>query len=434
MAKRLWPGLWVAVVIVLVTVGFSGWGECGSQVAVQKVLLDGGGGGGWERVEDGEGGAREIFAGGSGREGDGEREVEFAIGVEITASYGTAAIRWRNGTFTDVVKIEGNGKFKEAMRWYGDDANMHLHPPYKWFDEPPSDYLRVLLRRIRKKLGLPATPQIGPLSSLIASLHDHATIFLRSHSLPLTPHLVLARPLLNALYAEDIRDALEYVSLPSEPSTSLCKKHEECTIPLAPWGAYVGHGYGLCTHFSNTELCDQEMSVLPPRTPSGRSGRNKTLVVTWTEDMLQITHRDMAAYYHETRRPSTYPRNDTVRWDLSTAEIPERDSREWIGRFWDYLFDRVGIAMEMQSRVEPVVLDKVLLVGDGMGREWEWEEWRREGVTTGAGLVIKALKQMFWELGMEDEWKGVDVRSDEAVFVGARGAAEYAYRWESGYE
>ena len=97
--------------------------------------------------------------------------------------------------------------------------------------------------------------------------------------------------LLNALYAEDIIDALEYAQLEHIP---LCNS-DACTIPMAPWGAYVGHGYGLCDDYTNQTKCNEQMSKYPPRHPCGFLLGNKTVIVTWTKDFLQISHRNLEA-------------------------------------------------------------------------------------------------------------------------------------------
>lgn len=209
-------------------------------------------------------------------------------------------------------------------------------------------------------------------------------------------NVVVVRPLLNALYAEDIIDAIEYAGLSYTP---LCPS---CTVPLAPYAAMAGSGLGMCQHYTDTDLCIEEMDKL---------GTNNTLFLTWTRDYFQITSNTHQSSYFTA--PKSSPRHDYPRWDLNLSWIdnfddkPQEEKDEYMRRFGEYFEG------EVKKAVKEKWLDTVVFQGELQTVVWAWE-----------------LVWLLEELGQKSDpvykWKG-------HLWWGSRGAAEYGFRWSAGF-
>ena len=109
---------------------------------------------------------------------------------------------------------------------------------------------------MRKRLGLPASADVGAISTVISHLREltesRLSITISSAAVSV-PHLV-------ALYQDDIQDAMEYVRL----------GYIEIYGYFRPvlWEAavgFAGHGLGLCEHWQDAAKCRQEYQDIPQR-------------------------------------------------------------------------------------------------------------------------------------------------------------------------
>jgi hypothetical protein len=113
-----------------------------------------------------------------------------------------------------------------------------------------SDYWRQLLRNTRKKLGFPASGDVGTLSNMIRALRDQASNLIGEP----TSAASISIPYLSALYGEDIHDAFEYLSL-----VYLDFEFGYMFRPMyATRAAYAGHGRGLCRDYTDAITCEKE--------------------------------------------------------------------------------------------------------------------------------------------------------------------------------
>jgi hypothetical protein len=120
----------------------------------------------------------------------------------------------------------------------------------QYFDDIP----RVTARRLKKKAGLPASPDVGVLATVIKSLRSQIEADLHITVSDST----LAAPNLEALYQDDVSDICEYVGFKYIIPKALYK-------PLL-WetsAAYAGYGFGLCEHWQNDTLCQIENNEFP---------------------------------------------------------------------------------------------------------------------------------------------------------------------------
>ncbi len=96
-------------------------------------------------------------------------------------------------------------------------------------------------------MGLAASPDDGSISGVLQKLKSQA----EQHLGPDRPieGAILALPSVIALYEEDAYDALEHLGI-----TNLIGTHLALCSPREINAAYVGYGYGICTHWLTETL------------------------------------------------------------------------------------------------------------------------------------------------------------------------------------
>ncbi|KAL9115234.1 MAG: hypothetical protein Q9227_001028 [Pyrenula ochraceoflavens] len=185
---------------------------------------------------------------------DNAAECLIGVGLDLSTDYGTVAVVDCDGKEHAVAQAT-TADYQAMTRRLSLTESEHLHPPYSSFSEEVQDMPRQWKRQVRKRMGQPASTDVGILAELIQSLCGKAESYLGqtiTEVLPITPHLT-------ALYDEDLTDALEYLELKS-PLKSYPVKYlqtqESC-------GAFAGHGLGICKSYSNLTACEEEKSNLP---------------------------------------------------------------------------------------------------------------------------------------------------------------------------
>ena len=175
----------------------------------------------------------------------------FGVGFDLTASYGSAAVSFPNGTTTTVALIPGEEGYNDVLARLSLPESQHLSPPYNNVGESWDDMARQYLRKARKAVGKPASQDVGHLAQMLSDLRSAV----EEEVGPITTAAVTTMHL-PALYDEDLHDAFEYVGL------------DYVTFPVGDVGhnilyetsaAFAGYGYGLCDDYhSDPEACKKE--------------------------------------------------------------------------------------------------------------------------------------------------------------------------------
>ncbi|EFQ86759.1 hypothetical protein PTT_17886 [Pyrenophora teres f. teres 0-1] len=167
-----------------------------------------------------------------------------------------------------------------------------------------NDQSRQWLRSVRKLVFLPASPDVGTLSTLTRSLVDIAT----SNSPATVASVVISYPALPGLYAEDISDVGHHLSLP-------LLKGNHVYPPRSIVSAYAGYGMGLCTSYNDEAQCRKEGLILPVR---------PTLFIEYTSTAVLLHLASMREAY-DLADPDVYTYPDFFRpGDPSTPDSENR--------------------------------------------------------------------------------------------------------------
>jgi hypothetical protein len=119
-------------------------------------------------------------------------------------------------------------------------------PPYDHPSDEFDDTGRRLMRNIRKKLGLPASADVGTIAQVMRNLKSTMEPKLGFQVVD----AAISVPHLAALYQDDVEDACEYIGIDYVKIPNFFR-------PLL-WEtavAYAGYGFGLCANYTDTEAC-----------------------------------------------------------------------------------------------------------------------------------------------------------------------------------
>ncbi|KAF8532790.1 hypothetical protein BDD12DRAFT_810696 [Trichophaea hybrida] len=303
------------------------------------------------------------------------------IGFDLGTSYGTAAVRFHNGSTINIAKIAGDDEYTTLMQRY------HTSP------RPPPGYsagnLREELREAWSSLkrdlnewrGLPASPEAGILSSMLQQLRYRTEEKLGQK----ISSVGVTVPKLAGLYSYEICDALRYAGLKDVLIDSLNE------IVIEPNAAFAGYGYGLCKRYTDILECEDEEEAMRMRRVIAIEFSEKTLAVA-----LMITR---------TAR-SPYLESSEVSWDLGWGKRGEE-----VEVFWRDVTDRIrGVVDRFGKKV-----DTLVLLGDKAMEE------------RFLAAVKDALKEFVVTEG-EDAIMQVKKNDVDTVFIAARGTAELAKR------
>lgn len=175
----------------------------------------------------------------------------FGVGFDLTASYGSAAVSFSNGTIITVANIQSDEGYNEVLQRLSLTESQHLSPPYNNVGESWDDMPRQYKRKARKAIGLPASQDVGHLAKMLSDLRTAV----EEKVGPIETAAVTTMHL-PALYDEDLHDAFEYVGL------------KYITFPVGDFGhnilyetaaAFAGYGFGLCSDYqADPEACKNE--------------------------------------------------------------------------------------------------------------------------------------------------------------------------------
>jgi hypothetical protein len=159
--------------------------------------------------------------------------------------------------------------------------------PHQNVREVIDDIPRQAWRDFRKKVGLPASGDVGTISNMVKALREQASNFV---SEPFSVAAIFA-PHLAALYGEDLHDAFEYLSLGHLEFYPFWNLQP---IPSTV-AAYAGNGQGLCVNYTDTTACDRE---------EARISRRYALAVSYTHSGLITSQAKVALAYGIEEIPS----------------------------------------------------------------------------------------------------------------------------------
>ncbi|KLJ11902.1 hypothetical protein EMPG_12955 [Blastomyces silverae] len=328
------------------------------------------------------------------------------IGFDIADSYGTAAIRYHNGSVENLARVDGDEDFQALMR------KLAAGPPA--LDCSSGDLSRWqkflcwkshLQRNRNKSRGLPATPDVGTLAALFDALRLAVDDKLGQGSCT-TRVLFTLFPWLPGLTSEDFLDAVDYTGL------------ELIASPYGPdsvsevSAASGAMDYGVCRNYTDVYGClDEELYTLPYR---------QRLFLSFTNASLTAIN----TYFRSAFVPN--PTSRQVRFDLGRASCPEDADADADAQriYWRQIRDTI-VKVGLEGIELPSAL---LLVGehaaDAMFQR-TLDEALRDMFPTHRGDV-DGLRWSLEKRGREQNSR--EASSLDYAFLAARGAAGFAKR------
>lgn len=252
----------------------------------------------------------------------------------------------------------------------------------EYFDDIP----RVLARRAKKKAGLPASPDVGALATVIKELRSQIESELKitiSDATLTTTHL-------EALYQDDVEDICENAGFKYIIPKSLFKP-----ILWETSSAYAGYSFGLCEHWQNDTTCQSEGQAFPMR---------EILAVHYSRTALTSTHASIRTAI-ATIEPWGF-RVENFKLGSDAKSTFENDEDYW--RKVKEVLLQVMVKFPAMEKPE-----RIILTGDMVDDEF-----------------IHHLEE-----AMNDHLGRVPpIFSDNALVVAAKGAAEFRRRGQSPYQ
>ncbi|KAL8793878.1 MAG: hypothetical protein Q9195_003497 [Heterodermia aff. obscurata] len=309
-----------------------------------------------------------------------EKLPEFGVGFDLTASYGTAAISFANGTVLSVAKVIAEDGYNEALRRLSLESSQHLVPPYQnpgdaWKDKP-----REALRSARKIMGLPASTDVGYLAKVISDLKVQVEGYL---GVPIKsagvtgPHLV-------ALYQEDLQDAFDYVGL---RYLAFPVRYD---VLYETSATYAGYGYGLCSDYTERAACKQEQQDMASEV---------VMAVLYTRTVLTVSFSVIKSAYYLYEPDNRYLTNFTLGYDARSQWGSEE------GYWVEVAKNLEELMAENPNYKRPA---KVFLMGDQ--------------------VHDKAFLQKLEAVLQRQTTDELEIISQDSQFAAAKGAAELAKR------
>lgn len=305
----------------------------------------------------------------------------FGVGFDLTASYGSAAVSFPNGTVVTVAHIQAEQGYNDMLQRLSRAASQHPSPPYNNVGESWDDMPRQYLRKARKAVGLPASQDVGNLAKMLSGLR---TVVEESVG-PITTAAVTTMHL-PALYDEDLHDAFEYLGL------------KYITFPVGYVGhnilyetsaAFAGYGYGLCTDYeSNPEACKNEQWNMTDQA---------IMAVVYTDTALSVSLSVIRSAYALWEPPYRYHADFDLGYQASLSST---------GQYWATLELKLGEILTENPNYERPSM--VMLMGDRI-EELKFRE-----------CLNKVLNEQMHERP--------EVLSNNGREVAAKGAAEMAKR------
>lgn len=243
-----------------------------------------------------------------------------------------------------------------------------------------SDEPRQILRAVRKRLGFPASDDVGLLSEIIHHLRTltEATLGQSIHS------VVVSFSRNVALYEEDVNDAIEYAGLKPLTGSSFDQQPHELAVAIA------GSGFGLCEHYHDAEKCREEENRFP---------REQVLAISYTKDALEVSLSTMENAYQ------TYESKNShfIDWNLGEGSLADYSRAD---AYWMNVRRKILELSYRDYAKKPIT--QVLLLGESAPGE------------TFHRVLLAALHEFQDELPT--------IHRADPIYLAAKGAAEFAKR------
>ncbi len=242
-------------------------------------------------------------------------------------------------------------------------------------DEP-----RQILRAVRKRLGFPASNDVGLLSELVQQLRQETELKL-GHSI----HSVVVSFSRNvALYEEDINDAIEYAGL------RLLTEHSFRLQPYELSAALGGTGLGLCENYHDIQKCKEEQEDFPYK---------QVLAISYTRDALEVSLAGMRSAYN----PYEPENHHLIDWEAGESSLAGYSRPD---AYWVMIRRKI---LELSYREYPKKpITTILLLGESANNK----EFER--------ALTDALHEFQDDLPI--------IHRADSLFLAAKGAAEFAKR------
>lgn len=262
---------------------------------------------------------------------------------------------------------------------------------------PPPTYWERWRRSVNKKLGRPATPDVGTLAGMLMALRDAVSLALAR---PLAS-VAVSHPPVSGLAAYDLADALEHAGLrpwlTSEPAEAglyparLTEAH----------AVFAAYGQGLCNNYKDLFECWEE----------------EERMVHHTALLVGFTRGDLRAEVVALRAPFEWDQGVVDMFVDLGAGLDGMGNFESAVAFWAHVRDQLT-AVARRAR-----LTRVMLVGENVTDSRFIDVLKDalggSGYAVGGGMI-------------QDEAHILAVPDRDGVvdptFASARGAAQYA-RW-----
>ncbi|OJD18070.1 hypothetical protein AJ78_01900 [Emergomyces pasteurianus Ep9510] len=319
------------------------------------------------------------------------------IGFDITDSYGTAAVRYHNGSVANLARVDGDKDFQALMK------KLAAGPPALDCSGSLSKWQEFLCwksrlqRRLNKSRGLPATPDVGTLAKLFENLRLAVDNKLGEGAC--TRALFTLFPKLPGLAYEDFLDAVEYAGLDRIESPY---SQDHISEVSAASGAM---GFGICRNYTDVYRCFDEEFNMP---------YEQILFLSFTNASFTAINTYLSYAFYPN------PTSSQLRWDLGRASFPEND-QEAQRIYWRHIRDTI-----VKAGLEGIELPSALLIVGDHAADPMFQKTLNEALQDifPKQKDVDRLRQSS-EKGPQDV---VEASSLDFSFLGARGAALFAKR------
>ncbi|KAI9821646.1 MAG: hypothetical protein M1827_002227 [Pycnora praestabilis] len=336
----------------------------------------------------------------------------FAIGFDLTAGYGTAAVAFINGTIVDVARADGTSEYNNVLARLSLKSSTHPTPPYYDCNAQTADLGRQWHRYFRKRLGFPASTDVAALADVLSKLKVQTDSFLgRLGPLELA---FITVPNLPALYLEDLVDAAEHVKvqLLTLPDY-IHRSGDQAQWPVSELNtAFAGNGFGRDGLYSgnieahlyydddNSNYSDSSV----PKTP-------------WSENVLSVlfTNTALTAYVLPLSSAAHFYAADGIaNFSLGLSSYYSLPHVNSIGSVNASYWFQIRLALR-------TALDSYLNRGHELGRVISYGESAHNEIFDSI-LREEVLAAQF----RDEPEQQPHFSSNDPVFAAARGAAEFA--------
>ncbi|PNY23692.1 Uncharacterized protein TCAP_06365 [Tolypocladium capitatum] len=182
---------------------------------------------------------------------------KFSVGFSLQSSYGAAVVIFEdpNGELQTHASVHhGCKEYRAVMAKLSLLSSRHLAPPYQdngeYFDDQP----RRAVRNALKKLGLPASYEVGVLAGVIQHLRSELEL---AYSIRISEAVFTSSHLLG-LYQDDLMDMADHVGI-----KYVTPKNQFKPIIWETAAAYAGYGLGMCEHWEDDDWCRKDFEDIP---------------------------------------------------------------------------------------------------------------------------------------------------------------------------